>query len=60
MESLTVLENNAIVEQRTLNADLFSRWASFIDASPKTVDTYSKAIKQFMKYLAETRTTPSF
>ena len=53
MESLTVLENGAIVEQRTLNADLFSRWTSFIDASPKTVDTYGKAIRQFLRYLSD-------
>lgn len=53
MESLTILENTAIAEQRELNADLFSRWTSFIDASPKTIDTYGKAIRQFLRYLAE-------
>lgn len=53
MNGLTVIENTAIVEQRTINADLFSRWTSYIDASPKTIDTYSKAIKQFFIYLQE-------
>ena len=37
MNGLTVIENTAIVEQRTINADLFSRWTSYIDASPKTI-----------------------
>ncbi len=35
----------------TLTADLFARWTAFIDASPKTVKTYTYAIKQFYKYL---------
>ena len=41
MNGLTVIENTAIVEQRTINADLFSRWTSYIDASPKTIETVS-------------------
>ena len=36
---------------RALNTELFSRWISYIDSSPKTVNTYSKAIKQFFIYL---------
>ena len=31
--------------------DLFNRWINFIDATPKTVQTYTRAIKQFVKYL---------
>ena len=53
MESLTIIENTALAERRTVTAELFSRWTSFIDASPKTVDTYGKAINQFLRYLAE-------
>lgn len=53
MNGLTVLGNAAIVEQRTVNADLFSRWTSYIDASPKTVETYSKNIRRFFAYLVE-------
>lgn len=53
MNGLTVIENTAIVEQRTINADLFSRWTSYIDASPKTIETYSKAIRRFFVYLME-------
>ena len=53
MNGLTVVENAAIVEQRIVNADLFSRWTSFIDASPKAVETYSKNIRRFFSYLVE-------
>lgn len=52
MNELT-LTSKAIVAQRTLNEDLFSRWTSYIDASPRTIDTYSKAIKQFFAYMSE-------
>ena len=51
MESLAVMNSNGALTQQTLTADLFSRWTSYIDASPKTVDTYTKAIKQFFLYL---------
>ena len=53
MNELTVVQNRALAERAELNAELFSRWTSYIDASPKTVETYSKAIKQFLLYLSE-------
>jgi integrase/recombinase XerD len=31
--------------------DLFPRFVSFIDAKPKTVETYTKALNQFFRYL---------
>lgn len=52
MNDLTVLENRSLTAQRELDEELFSRWTSYIDASPKTVETYSKAIKQFLAYLS--------
>jgi len=53
MESLTVIGNTDIVEQPSIGAELVDRWRSYIDASPKTVDTYTKAVKQFFVYLAD-------
>lgn len=53
MNSLAAPESAAIVEQPDISADLYNRWVSFIDASPKTVETYRKAVKQFFAYLAE-------
>lgn len=53
MNELTVIDNRALAEQQTLSIELFSRWTSYIDASPKTIDTYSKAIKQFFLYLSD-------
>lgn len=53
MRSLTVRGNTAIAERNEVTAELFNRWTSFIDASPKTVDTYTKNIKRFFVYLSE-------
>ena len=52
MEAL-VIGSNAIAEQRAVTAELFSRWTSYIDASPKTVETYTKNISRFFAYLNE-------
>lgn len=51
MQELTVVTSKELMGQQTLGVEMFSRWTSFIDASPKTVETYSKAIKQFLSYL---------
>lgn len=37
----------------TIGADMFDRWTAYIDASPKTVETYTKAIRRFVSYLKE-------
>ena len=52
MKELAVRETAGIAEQ-TVGAELFSRWASYIDASPKTIATYSRAIKQFFVYVRD-------
>lgn len=34
-----------------MNFDLFSLWVEYLDAAPRTVETYQKAIKQFYIFL---------
>ena len=53
MNELISLVDTVVVEQRIVNEELFSRWISYIDASPKTINTYAKAIKQFSLYLSK-------
>lgn len=52
MQYVEVLENNAVVQQNTFTEDLFGRFVNYLDASPKTVETYARAIRQFAKYLS--------
>lgn len=51
MNDIVISSNNALTEAAAVNPELFEKWVAYIDASPKTVETYSKAIKQFLLYL---------
>lgn len=52
MNEVAILERGEILSQ-SISAELFYRWTSYIDAKPKTVETYSRAIKQFITYLQD-------
>lgn len=51
MNNITVQTNANIVNQNTLTEDLFKSFIEYLDASPKTIETYTRAIRQFFKYL---------
>ena len=53
MEALAIRNNTAIQAGQAVNEGLYTRFINYLDASEKTVQTYSRAIKQFLKYLAE-------
>lgn len=53
MNELTIIENTALTESQSFNTELFSRWTSYIDAKPRTVETYSKAVKQFFVFMLD-------
>lgn len=44
-------QGRALTPQKALSADLFSRFISFLDAKPKTVETYTRALRQLYNYL---------
>ena len=44
-------QNNSLDVSRTLDFNIFERFISYLDASPKTVETYKKALRQFFNYL---------
>jgi len=48
-----VIRQTTELQNRTLSEDLFQSFLSYLDASPKTVETYTKAIRQFYKYIEE-------
>ena len=51
MNSLTNIQSNAIVESITLTDDLYKRWVNYIDASPKTIQTYKASLRQFFAWM---------
>ena len=44
-------QNNSLDVVRTLDFNTFDRFISYLDASPKTVETYKKALRQFFNYI---------
>ncbi len=49
--SLTVLQNKSIASSQVVSAEHYERYIAFLDSSPKTVETYKRATKQFLKWL---------
>ena len=44
-------QNNSLDVVRTLDFNIFERFINYLDASPKTVETYKKALRPFFNYL---------
>lgn len=42
---------------QTVNGDLLTRFISFVDAKPRTIETYGRAIRQFFAYMESVGTT---
>lgn len=48
MNELISMQTNELTVQDV--GDLYSKWICYLDATPKTIETYSRALKQFGKY----------
>lgn len=53
MSELIRTETGALQAQAGITEELYLRFVSFIDAKPKTVQTYTRALRQMFKYFAE-------
>ena len=51
MNDVIISTGTQLQEVQEISAELFTRWIGFIDARPKTVATYTRAVKQFWMYL---------
>lgn len=52
MGELQIIQQGAMAKNG-FTRDMFSRWIAYVDARPKTVQSYTRAIRQFMGYLYE-------
>lgn len=52
MTDLQVVGNSEIIAQQSLGEELFTRFITFLDSTPKTVETYTRALRQLFKYLS--------
>ncbi len=53
MSEIIRVENGTIREQGALSEDMYLRFVSFIDAKGKTIETYTRALRQMFKYFSE-------
>lgn len=53
MEDMIRVESTNIIEKQAINEELYTRFLNYLDVRPKTVETYKKAIRQFLVYLQE-------
>ena len=51
MNKLQVIPESGIATQQ-ITAELYTRFVDYIDAKPKTIETYSKALKQLFNYFS--------
>ncbi len=52
MNEILVQGNTAIVAPQTITEDLYTRFIDYVDASEKTIQTYTRAVRQFAKWLS--------
>lgn len=52
MNDLEVMRANEL-QVVNLNKDVFSRWINYLDATTKTIETYTRAIRQFLQFLQD-------
>lgn len=52
MGELIQATSGALTAPQTITEDLYHRFVSFLDASPKTIETYTRALRQFFAYLS--------
>lgn len=52
MEALTVIADASLKQkQQFITGDLLSRFSRYIDGKPRTVESYTRALKQFFKWI---------
>ena len=49
MNKLIVTNREEVSIQKKFTTELFSRWISFVDAKPKTIETYTRNIRPFIQ-----------
>lgn len=52
MNALTTVQTGTLVGSQEVGAELFDRFIAYLDSTPKTVETYTKAIRQLFRYFS--------
>ncbi|MEX5992829.1 tyrosine-type recombinase/integrase [Staphylococcus haemolyticus] len=57
MNELSNFNQNKVIESKRIDNTLLKRFLEYLDASEKTVQTYTRALRQFFKFLYENNIT---
>ncbi|MBF9287413.1 site-specific integrase, partial [Staphylococcus epidermidis] len=57
MNELNNFNQNNVIESKRIDNTLLKRFLEYLDASEKTVQTYTRALRQFFKFLYENNIT---
>lgn len=52
MNELVTVQSGNITERQEVKAELFTRFIAYLDATPKTIETYTKALRQLFGYFS--------
>ena len=51
MTNTLTIGNNAIATQQSITPELFNSFVEYLDTAPKTIETYTRALRQLANYL---------
>lgn len=52
MNALATVQSGDIVKNKEVGAELFTRFIAYLDTAPKTIETYTKALRQLFNYFS--------
>lgn len=52
MNALATVQSGNIIERQEVGAELFNRFIAYLDTTPKTIETYTKALRQLFSYFS--------
>lgn len=53
MNGISPMNNTPLISSQTVTQETYIQFIKYLDAKPKTVQTYARAIRQFSRYLSE-------
>ena len=57
MSKLATITGSTLTPSEQITEGLYQSWIEYIDAAPRTLDTYTKSIRRFFRYLADNSIT---
>lgn len=57
MSAIVTTQSYAVIDQKALQIEAYHRFLAYVDASPKTIETYTRNLKQFFVWLNDNGVT---